>query len=227
MIKNMIDHSHDADLVICNFLKVDTGNNKMKQEPGLNESQTWTYSDFWDQYFGQLWGYCVVAWNKLYKRELFKGLEYPVGKIHEDEFIIESLVERCNKIIALKDRLYFYVQRNGSITHNGLKNKGNFNVAEAFLERYDLFIKFNKLAPKLLNKQLQMIPYSIVVGLFEDKGLYKEKKEQFKLYKLQYNNYVSEFIAKEFDKKLFMKRLLLNFPLIYYLIIKIAILKEK
>ena len=30
----------------------------------------------------------VVAWNKLYKRELFNNLRYAEGKIYEDEFII-------------------------------------------------------------------------------------------------------------------------------------------
>ena len=224
-ITNMVENSQNADLVICNFLKVDTDGNKLQQEPDLNEKQIWNYGEFWNHYFGQYWGYCVVAWNKLYKRELFKELKYPLGKIHEDEFIIEPLIEKCNKIVALEDRLYFYVQRNGSITHNGLKNKGNLNVAEAFLERYKLFVEFNNLPQRLLNKQLQMIPYSIIAGLFEDKELYKVKREKFKLYRSQYNYYVSKLIAYNFDKKLFMKRLLLNFPFVYYLIIKIAILR--
>ena len=28
----------------------------------------------------------VVAWGKLYKKELFREIRYPVGKLHEDEF---------------------------------------------------------------------------------------------------------------------------------------------
>ena len=29
--------------------------------------------------------YFVVAWNKLYQRELFAKIRYPLGQIHEDE----------------------------------------------------------------------------------------------------------------------------------------------
>ena len=32
----------------------------------------------------KLW---VTAWGKIYKKELFREIKYPVGRIHEDEFI--------------------------------------------------------------------------------------------------------------------------------------------
>lgn len=57
----------------------------------------------------------IVAWNKLYKSELFESIKYPVGKIHEDEFITPFLVDKCNKYINTSNSYYAYVKRENSI----------------------------------------------------------------------------------------------------------------
>lgn len=57
----------------------------------------------------------VVAWNKLYKRELFKNVKFKEGIIHEDEYIIHRLLYQVNKLVYVKEKLYFYLQRKGSI----------------------------------------------------------------------------------------------------------------
>ena len=57
----------------------------------------------------------VVAWNKLYKKELFKDIKFKEGIIHEDEYIIHRLLYQVNKLIYVKEKLHFYLQRKGSI----------------------------------------------------------------------------------------------------------------
>lgn len=61
--------------------------------------------------------YFVVAWNKLYKRELFRNIRYPEGRIHEDEATTYKLFHEGKKL-AFSDRaLYGYFTENtGSIT---------------------------------------------------------------------------------------------------------------
>ena len=59
----------------------------------------------------------VVAWNKLYRRQLWEGLRYPVGKLHEDEFVTYRIFGRVNTAVLLPERLYHYVERTGSIMH--------------------------------------------------------------------------------------------------------------
>ena len=41
--------------------------------------------------FNEHKGESVVLWGKLYKRELFEGLRFPEGKIHEDEYLAHNL----------------------------------------------------------------------------------------------------------------------------------------
>lgn len=51
-------------------------------------------------------GVCmIVAWNKLYKRNLFKDdIRYPYGKIHEDEFTTYKLLYKAKKNIIYKSK---------------------------------------------------------------------------------------------------------------------------
>ena len=60
----------------------------------------------------------IVAWNKLYKRDLFRNLRYRHGAIHEDEFIVHRILYDAKKVIYVKEPLYFYMQRDGSIMNN-------------------------------------------------------------------------------------------------------------
>ena len=59
----------------------------------------------------------TVAWNKLYKAALFDGIKFPVGKLHEDEFITYQLYYAAKKIVKAEIALYNYDRsREGSIT---------------------------------------------------------------------------------------------------------------
>lgn len=63
-------------------------------------------------------GFGNYAWNKLYKRELFKDIRYPVGKYLEDIGTTCYLFEKANRISYLKEYYYYYLQRNNSIMHS-------------------------------------------------------------------------------------------------------------
>lgn len=59
----------------------------------------------------------VVAWNKLYKREIFADdIRYPKGRLHEDEFLIHQVLHRCKRTVYVERELYYYVRREDSIT---------------------------------------------------------------------------------------------------------------
>ncbi len=58
----------------------------------------------------------VIACNKIYKKELFDNIRYPVGKLHEDEFVIHYLLYKAEKVCVIEDKLYNYRQNENSIT---------------------------------------------------------------------------------------------------------------
>ncbi|BDD43004.1 glycosyltransferase family 2 protein [Streptococcus ruminantium] len=76
----------------------------------------------------------TVAHNKLYKRELFNDVKYPVGKLHEDEFTTYKLYLHSNNIVYIPIETYAYRQRSGSIMRSDY-NLMRLNALEAFEER--------------------------------------------------------------------------------------------
>lgn len=84
----------------------------------------------------------VVAWNKIYKKEIFSEIRYPVGKLHEDEFVICDILKNANKVAYNTSEYYYYLQRKNGIT--GKYNKKRAIVLEALSNRLEYFRK-NKL----------------------------------------------------------------------------------
>lgn len=78
-----------------------------------------------EQLYIQTGAYFVVAWNKLYKRELFEKIRYPEGRIHEDEATTYRLFDLAKKCVVVDNALYgYYVGSGGtSITRNGFRLK--------------------------------------------------------------------------------------------------------
>ena len=64
----------------------------------------------------------VVAWGKLYKKELFREIRYPVGKLHEDEFTTYKLLfqyENCAFVNQPESANVFLLSKYGK--HNEVK----------------------------------------------------------------------------------------------------------
>lgn len=63
-----------------------------------------------------------AAWDKLYKREMFSNIRFPIGRLFEDAAVMYQIFEKANKIVATEKQMYYYLQRQGSIS-NCLYNK--------------------------------------------------------------------------------------------------------
>ncbi|MGN1157487.1 MAG: glycosyltransferase family 2 protein [Agathobacter sp.] len=67
--------------------------------------------------------YPVAACNKLYHRSCWESMCFPVGKICEDAFTTYLLVDRANRIVQIKDALYYYRIRDNSIMTSSFSHK--------------------------------------------------------------------------------------------------------
>ena len=56
----------------------------------------------------------TVAWGKLYRADMV--LPYPVGKLHEDEYVTYRILFACDRISVLDAALYGYFQNDVGIT---------------------------------------------------------------------------------------------------------------
>ncbi len=84
----------------------------------------------------------TVAWNKLYRTDMFADLKYPIGRLHEDEFLTYKILFPLKRCIFLNIPLYEYRVRRGSIMENRniirLRDK-----VDAFREKYLYFEQQN------------------------------------------------------------------------------------
>lgn len=89
-----------------------------------------------------------VCYNKLYKRELFEGISFPVGKIFEDLSIMYRIVEKCEKVVYTGKPLYCYYRSDGSLLRS-IDPVTKFDKVTACMERAKYFRKHN---PDLFRK---------------------------------------------------------------------------
>ena len=65
----------------------------------------------------------VVMWGKLFKRDLFQGIQFPVGRICEDLDVLYKLYDKVEKAVYCGDKLYYYFRGNVSSSTYGLNQK--------------------------------------------------------------------------------------------------------
>ena len=155
----------------------------------------------------------VVAWNKLYKRRLFEDLRYDKGRLHEDEFIIHKLLYISKTITYIPLKLYYYTQRNDSITGN--KNiKNEIDVLTALKERLEFMNKNN--IEELMPKSAKVYAYNFFKIYYNIKNNYKDSK--YKLYLLR-KDYIKVLgiVLKNIDYNWKEKTLLIAFAINPYL----------
>ena len=58
----------------------------------------------------------MLAWNKIYSRDLFSNIRYPEGKIHEDLGTTYKIFDIVKSYAFLKEELYFYRINQNSIS---------------------------------------------------------------------------------------------------------------
>lgn len=77
----------------------------------------------------------AYAWNKLYHRDLFESIRYPVGKYIEDFFVILPLIEKAGRVAFSPRQMYYYLHRENSIM-TSVFSKKHYDCIEAHEQNY-------------------------------------------------------------------------------------------
>lgn len=134
---------HDADLSQCRWEYMHGDHIKEAYDPDA-KWECFTGREMLGNLYIQTGAYYVVAWNKLYKKELFKEIRYPGGRIHEDEATTYKLFDLAEKCVFVDNALYgYFVGSEGtSITRNGFSLK-KLDWRWANQERVNYFVEKN------------------------------------------------------------------------------------
>lgn len=122
----------DGDLALCGVEDVSETEEPFSPRVLTLPTQTGVFSGraLMEQFFGANSTYYTVAWNKLYRAEIWKELRYPTGMIHEDDAVAHLVYDRCQTVVCLDRPLYFYRLRPGSICRTELR-PGRFDGVSA------------------------------------------------------------------------------------------------
>ncbi len=185
LYRTLLDH--DLDIAQCCLLRIRHGEpvNKLDVSPEVRifdglEMQMKIFDR--DRYFSM----CLCG--KLFKRALFEGLTFPVGRINEDESLIYRLMYRANRIGIIDDYLYLYHYNSESIT----ERKYNIHRLDSFYmlrEKYAFYREkghrdfadktaneyFSQMSVALLNGKKQAEDYPAIKK--KAKALYREDRD--------------------------------------------------
>ena len=85
----------------------------------------------------------ISACNKLYRKNLFASVRFPIGKLYEDAFTSYKLVDKVKKIVFTPAQLYLYRLNPQSILGQSFREK-HLEMVEAFHSGMDYFLKKNE-----------------------------------------------------------------------------------
>jgi|GEM_PF-853390 Glycosyltransferases involved in cell wall biogenesis len=147
----------------------------------------------------------VIACNKLYKRSIWEDLRYKVGVLHEDEYVIHHLYSNVESVAYCPVKLYYYRQREASITKEISSKRIHdllaiFDLRAAFFKErgYDHLISENA-AAKLLNIVLLAISYNNVEPqLLIKQNLWEILKQPNISFKLKFSSVILATFPKIF-----------------------------
>lgn len=75
--------------------------------------------------------------NKLIKRKIAAGIQFPVGRLYEDAFYTLELVQQLGHVCVTTRPMYYYVHRPGSITTSKFR-KADLDIICAYRETMEL-----------------------------------------------------------------------------------------
>ncbi len=119
----LVDNKH-ADMSICGIKRIQIGETR----EGNDHTKTEIYTPeqalevmLYDK------GIDVASYAKLYKKEVFSELRFPVGEVYEDTATTYKVIEKCDFIVYGDKQCYFYYTRPGSISKQGRFNKKEYD----------------------------------------------------------------------------------------------------
>lgn len=144
MIKNLYEAAArtGACIVACNFVyeyEEDTEIiRKQEQVYQIHSEEVVSRQKLLHMMNNGLYTFGEIVCNKLWKKELFESIRYPIGKIHEDEYIFHQLIYKSSFIACIPYVGYHYLQHKNSIMHS---HKNYQDAFEAIIERCYFFEK--------------------------------------------------------------------------------------
>ena len=165
MLENMLKANlqNRTQISVCTFVRADSDTPAIPEFCGRQD--VFTPAMLYEKY-----QYTAFAWNKLYKKELWRDIRYPVGRVYEDSFTTHRILFQVDKISMIWDAYHFYRSTPNSISRAAWSS-ANIDYLDALLVQIPFFVEHQanvvaqNSANKLLNACLDQI-----FAIFKESG---------------------------------------------------------
>lgn len=142
-------HEYHADVSMCEFRRVTEEElmhlSDQKEDKDTPNTILFAKEQLFDLLFGHSFknkSSLVVAWNKMYRKEVFDSIRFPAGRIHEDEYLIHHILNRIHCLVYTDAVGYYYVNHTDSIMGN-YTEKRIWDALYAYEDRANLFLSLH------------------------------------------------------------------------------------
>lgn len=171
MYQVLLEQFYDGiGIVECNYSMVYDDYEQFKEETKIYKIHTYSameamYENINDHIFRQL------IWNKMYRKDVIKGIYFPTGKKIDDEFWTYQAIGNASKLIYIDQKLYAYRQQEQSVMHL-LDAKKRLEALKAKEERHKYICKF---MPQLKTESLNNLWFTCI---YQGQRVLKDKNKE-------------------------------------------------
>ncbi len=142
-------------------------------------------------------------WCRLYKREIWQGVRFPEGKFAQDTAMASVLYSRMNCVAHVDEVLYYWLQREDSVTHK-MRDAGFYHDhIDAVRANWDLCLKHNVVPARSYYTMVGNLRYERCALKSGENKLNGGKSSDAEIQKIYEKNYVKDVeFAKSAVKKL-------------------------
>ncbi len=169
---------YGADLVCCSICDVIESTGEKIPHPQVKKDLIIEKKNIFKEYYKNFKTNLTVAWNKLYKKSIFKKLRYVEGRIYEDVAMVLPLLGEVENVVLIPDVLYNYFRIDDSITGTNYSKEKVDSLIKNFDERV-LYVK--KHCPKFVRREttLRLNDLGWVCKESNDKEIFEMAKKAF------------------------------------------------
>lgn len=187
MYQVLLEQFYDGiGIVECNYSMVYDDSEEFKEERKIYKIHTYSameamYENINDHIFRQL------IWNKMYRKDVIKGIYFPTGKKIDDEFWTYQAIGNASKLIYMDQKLYAYRQQEQSVMHL-LDAKKRLEALKAKEERHKYICEF---MPQLKTESLNNLWFTCI---YQGQRVLKDKnKENLKRVYPQIKRFIKKY----------------------------------
>lgn len=119
-----------------------------------------------------------------------KKIVFPIGRLHEDELVVPIIFNEANKVYITEETIYYYINREGSITTKSNLNKNGFDLLKNIKE-LEAYIK------NIDDSEYLDLEYDYLCGLFFNAFTMLDKKNRNSINIKEFDFYYSTGLSKK------------------------------